>query len=306
MINNVNTERVKGKLKEHKVNYIRHRERWSDLDKFMFLARNPFKGLANRKSHMAQGMRDRPEEFKSECIRMHPAGAIAMGLGLNREVGFPPDLAFSPTDSWNIYEQMVEAVAYIDNEEIKTRMAKLHPDLFFEALAIGKKEARTWEKVLKQELMLWVTEGGKVAQEWVDKILSKMNKEPNKRIHQLEVACAKQQINPWRFQYVVDNLLGLLIDLKWTSKLPAIIFCLNRNNCMKLMERIVSDLEEMEKEMKMKEANTHTKEDLIRRRRELKKAEKRAKQLAKTAEKDSKKTSKKMTKDERDEARQER
>merc|ERR1719285_1621388 len=107
--------------------------------------------------------------------------------------------------------------------------------------------------------MMWVTQGGKKAQEWVDKILSKMNKEPNKRIHQLEVACAKKGINPWRFQYVVDNLLGLLIDLNWTSKLPAIIFCLNRNNCMKLLERIVSDLEEMEKEMKMKEANTHSK-----------------------------------------------
>jgi len=140
----------------------------------------------------------------------------------------------------------------------------------------------------------------------VDKILSKMNKEPNKRIHQLEVACAKQEINPWRFQYVVDNLLALLMDLKWTQKLPAIIFCLNRNNCMKLLERIVSDLEDMEQQMKMKEAKTHTKEDIIRRRRELKKAEKRAKQAAKQAEKDSKKSSKKMTGEERDEARQNR
>merc|ERR1719285_784060 len=75
---------------------------------------------------------------------------------------------------------------------------------------------------------------------------------------------------------------------------------------MKLLERIVSDLEDMEQQMKMKEAKTHTKEDLIRRRRELKKAEKRAKQLAKTAEKDSKKSGKKMTGDERDEARQDR
>jgi len=306
MINNVNAERVKGGQKEHKVNYIRHRERWSDLDKFMFLPANPFKGWNGRKSYLAQGMRERPEDFKSECIRMHPAGAIAMGLGLNREMGFPPDLAFSPTDSWNIYEQMVEALAYIDDEEIKSRMAQLHPDLFFEPLSIGKKEARAWEKCLKKELMLWVTQGGKTAVEWVDKILNKMNRKPNKRIHELEVACAKLEINPWRFQYVVDNLLALLYDLKWTSKLPAIIFCLNRNNCMKLLERIVSDLEEMEQQMKMKEAKTHTKEDLIRRRRELKKAEKRAKQLAKTAEKDSKKSSKKMTGDERDEARQDR
>jgi len=142
----------------HRVHYVCFNERWSDLEKYMYipeparlLAENDF---LTQKPHMFVGQYE--TDFKTACIKIHPGAAIAMGLGLLKEDEFPPGLSLSPQDSLYLFDAMTKYVNELPPIYQK-RLSRLRPDLFFHGdMYITKRHATEYERKLKTEVRYWL------------------------------------------------------------------------------------------------------------------------------------------------------
>ncbi|ETO13004.1 DEAD/DEAH box helicase, partial [Reticulomyxa filosa] len=111
----------------------------------------------------------------------------------------------------------------------------------------------------------------------------KENEKENHK-HKHEKDAEAKEINVYGPQFVQDNMAQLLLDLHAYNRLPALIFCLDRIQCEKLVARVLSDLEELEKETWEEENRKKGTDAEVLRRREQKKREQERKKLMRKLE----------------------
>jgi len=183
--------------------------------------------------------------WKSSCIDIHPAAAVAMSNGLDHfSDGFPPNLSFSPKDSLRLYDCCVKEADRKGKVLLET-LRNVNPEKFFDDLVITKRQARDWENELKRIVWSWVEMGEEYAAS-AKKVLDDLASKPRARIQQMEEAHFARNEDPYSFEFVLDNITNLLIDLEEQDRLPVLVFCLDRAQCEKLLERVVHDLEAAE------------------------------------------------------------
>merc|ERR1712228_129370 len=142
---------------KHKVQIIQHKERWSYLEKYIYLpdTREP---ITDPNTDLYVGCNAEKIGWKTSILNIHPVGAI--GLTTNNNVldvydGFPP-LTFSPSDCISLYDAMNKYVDMIGNK-YKAELMKLKPDSFFKHdLYITKNQSTKYEKLLKKQLKAWI------------------------------------------------------------------------------------------------------------------------------------------------------
>jgi len=273
---------------KEKIVLIHHKTRWSDLQKYIYLPKTYIADNSYEKGKMFIGCHNKDHGWKSNCVEIHPAAAVSMGMGLDRRQGFPEYLNFSPNDSLKLYDAMIsEAERY---PELIETMKPIHPHTFFDPLVITKKEARDWELDLKDVLWLWISgkhkDGVKkkpLSRSYIEiarNALTHLAELPRKRIKDLEENCFEQidMKDPYSFDFVADHVTSLLIDLERRDRLPVLIFCLDQNQCELLLKRIYDNLSQAEDN----DTNDNiSKEDLVEERKKDKKIQKELKKIEK-------------------------
>eukprot|EP01083_Nonionella_stella_P268705 908624_1 len=143
---------------KHKVRIIQHKERWSYLDKHIYLP-DQNHAINDKQNDLYIGCHALNIGWKSSIRKIHPVGAI--GLTINNNIldvydGFPP-LTFSPSDCITLYDSMCKYIDEIEDVNYKRRLLLLKPDEFFKLnLYITKNQASKYEKLLKKELKSWI------------------------------------------------------------------------------------------------------------------------------------------------------
>jgi len=240
----------RGSKYHDQVQLIYHHLRWSDLQKYIYcpiqstMDENGVSLYETGKLHIQKFRGD--HTWKSSCIDIHPAAAVAMSNGLDHFTdGFPLNLSFSPKDSLRLYDCMVREADRTGKNLLET-LRNVTPAKFFDDLVITKRQARVWELELKRIVWSWVEMGEEYAQS-AKKVLDDLASKPRARIKQMEEAHFARNEDPYSFEFVLDNITNLLIDLEQQSRLPVLVFCLDRAQCEQLLERVVSDLEKAAK-----------------------------------------------------------
>merc|ERR1712113_751441 len=178
---------------KHKVKIIQHKERWSYLEKYIYLP-DQKEPITDPNTDMYIGCNADKIGWKTSILNIHPVGAI--GLTTNNNVldvydGFPP-LTFSPSDCISLYDAMIKYVDLIKIDRYKQELVQLKPDIFFkDDLYITKNQSTKYEKLLKKQLKAWIVGFNKKSQ-IIDQDLFDIkeqndeneNDEPEKLIHE--------------------------------------------------------------------------------------------------------------------------
>eukprot|EP00808_Paulinella_micropora_P023665 g16051.t1 len=254
-----------------KVHLISFSERWSDLDKSMYLPTE----LAKDPAENPIPLQTPDLKSKPSLVTIPPCAALGGSFGLNEKDGFPKDLAFAPHDTLLLYDRMERrSRATKLPEKIQKQLEALEPDVYFEnVLCIDKKRARQYELAVKDHLVDWVRAG---LHEDVDIVLQSFFKEDvEDRLTLMEKQEGK---NAHKKNFVFEHFLALLKELMHTDRLPALVFCFDRGMCEELVTRTTELLERMEDKASTTENNSEAE-----RRRQAKKAAKAAKAAKKAA-----------------------
>ncbi|MEE6461041.1 hypothetical protein FKM82_001175, partial [Ascaphus truei] len=132
----------------------------------------------------------------------HPCAALTVDH--IEKYGFPSDLAFSPRESVQLYDAMVQAWSQWPGREIFDPEEFKH---FKDKIIITKNKAKKYEESIKRELISWIEHG--------------MRKKVGKVLDCLQPAVTTDTMNSYNhFPLLVENLRKM-------DKLPAIFFAFN-------------------------------------------------------------------------------
>lgn len=139
-------------------------------------------------------------------------------------------MTLSPSESIELFRTMREVQVKLNlGKEVEANLAKLDPDTRFGAGYIGKLEAGLYEADLKKELNSWLTGKERVA---VAQLLQSLSSSVVKKIHVLEETSA---IYPYSPDFMMEHFVPALVELNAHDRLPAVVFCLNRDLCVNLV-----------------------------------------------------------------------
>eukprot|EP00457_Paulinella_chromatophora_P000137 gb/GEZN01000137.1/.p1 GENE.gb/GEZN01000137.1/~~gb/GEZN01000137.1/.p1 ORF type:complete len:2022 (-),score=389.33 gb/GEZN01000137.1/:533-5884(-) len=254
-----------------KVHLISFSERWSDLDKSMYL---PMELSADPAENPIPLQTPDPKK-KSSLVTLPPCAALGGTFALNEKTGFPEDLAFAPHDTLLLYDRMERRSRKVKlPEKIMKELEALEPDVYFKAeLCIDKKLARSYELAVKEHMVNWVRAG---LHEEVDFVLQSFFKEDvEDRLRLME---SQEGDNLYKKSFVFKHFLTLLKELMHSDRLPALVFCFDRATCEELVIKTNEMLERMEAK-----ASTDESASDAEKRRLAKKAAKAAKAAKKAA-----------------------
>ncbi|KAM7424845.1 putative ATP-dependent RNA helicase ddx60 [Porites harrisoni] len=129
----------------YRVNLVTCEERYSDLEKSIYLP-SPSNGGFSKRTRKYEKEYD--VQSTDEFVRLHPCAQLVTKQ--LKENGFPGDMALTPKESLQLYNTMVEKWCG------KESLQKLSPEQYFlEQSFITKSNARQYERELKKELKSW-------------------------------------------------------------------------------------------------------------------------------------------------------
>ncbi|MES1917054.1 MAG: hypothetical protein MHM6MM_008814, partial [Cercozoa sp. M6MM] len=300
------------------VRMIRHTERWSDLEKDMYLPRDPAKTPQDYfPKPQGDGTLQAPAEAltigsvadeawarsaPSQLTKVHPLAAFGLGGGVAKlkELGdFPPDVVFSSHDSLLVHQAMKVALRRADDSvaaQLAEQVDGLEPTRYFGARYIGKREARQYEQRLKATLVQWLHEHDALVQAVIDQVSASLDKHVRRVERAMTMVSAEstEEKTPYDKAYLRRHFLQLLAELDRQKRLPAVVFCLDPVMCEDLAKLALKDLEELEE---LKVASVDRTEQKARD-KAAKKAEKEAKRQRDKKLKLDKKSDQAMLEDE--------
>ncbi|XP_070552422.1 probable ATP-dependent RNA helicase DDX60 [Ptychodera flava] len=227
-------------LNSYKVNLVTYHERYSDLEKYVYLPDAPptLRGLAEPLSSSAK---TDTKEFQP----LHPAATLSFKQFCNS--GFPDDMSFSPRETLQLYDIMVAIYSEIETE-LPDKLKELEPRTYFksEHSIITRQLAKAFERDVKKELLEW--RGNKKGKEKIARVISRLRTKPVKEIKRCESEWANHTSEYGRV--IGCNFIKLIEQLDAQDKLPALVFSFDRTFCEDLCENVTSILEKRERILK--------------------------------------------------------
>ncbi|XP_030048083.1 probable ATP-dependent RNA helicase DDX60 [Microcaecilia unicolor] len=191
-------ERLKGKKKSYKVRLVLYDKRYNDLEKFLCSL----------------------EDGTFSIEKYHPCAALSVNH--IKKYGIPSDLTFSPQESLQLYDTMVESW------QACPRLRALDPEefgSFKDNAVITKNNATKYQEELKKELKYRIEQGN------VKKVENVV-----KRLRPFHV-CSSEKEKQEYFPLFVEKLREM-------DKLPALFFLFNIKTVEKLAENVCSYLQQ--------------------------------------------------------------
>ncbi|CAD26614.1 putative RNA HELICASE OF THE SKI2 SUBFAMILY [Encephalitozoon cuniculi GB-M1] len=176
-----------------------------------------------------------------------------------KRFGFGNDISFLPEELLHLYDSIC-AVLRKDQEHL---ISKITPENFFRSNIVTKKEVGEYGRHLL-ETFQGMIEGDLLTQKQVKYVYKLQTKETRK---------AFESVVDYSSEYLLENILDLLMELKERNMFPCIVFNTDRDFASKLALKVHRQLESMDMEKK--------KDKLIEK---MKKEAKRARDLEKTKE----------------------
>ena len=154
------------------------------------------------------------------------------------------------------------------------------------------KEANNYALQLKLELNSWYQYNNTLSQQLLTLFYHSLSNKITKQIKIMEYNYDLNQNienNAYNNEFLINNFLSLIMDLHGTKKLPAVVFCLDRDICEELVIKTTENLEAQE----LYTINNELTPELRREKEKLKKlAKKQAKELAREQAKAAKRKGK--------------
>ncbi|XP_070552614.1 probable ATP-dependent RNA helicase DDX60 isoform X2 [Ptychodera flava] len=223
-------------LNSYKVNLVTYHERYSDLEKYVYLPDVPSTphGLAEPLSSSAK---TNTKEFQP----LHPAAVLSFKQFCNS--GFPDDMSFSPRETLQLYDIMVAICSELETK-LPDKLKELEPGTYFkgERSIITRQLAKAYERDVKKELLEW--RGNKKGKEKVAGVISRLQTKPVQEIKRCESEWSNHTSEYRRM--IACNFIQLIEQLDAQNKLPALVFSFDRKFCETLCHNVTHILEERE------------------------------------------------------------
>lgn len=239
-------------------------QRWSDIQKYVFLPPPEHKYELHADGHRDHAGLNRAPTVSS-IVPLHPLSCISLEMLRTK---YPPDLTLVPSESIQLFDHMsrlwapiqakygesVEAIAVLT-----ARLQKLNPDVYFaDDRQITQRRSREYEATLRTLLMdwgatttsaFWRTAGvakeiRKPIREDCDTTVRHLLSGASHAVELGEAALAKSRCHT--FDFVKENILPALHQLKSRNLLPAIVFNFEQDQCVALAMHVVEALENAE------------------------------------------------------------
>uniref|UniRef100_A0A6A7G030 ATP-dependent RNA helicase DDX60 isoform X1 n=2 Tax=Hirondellea gigas TaxID=1518452 RepID=A0A6A7G030_9CRUS len=263
------------------VSLITHTERWSDLEKYMYVPKEMFPEISSL--NLGGGLLT---HSTSSICSIHPLGAYQLGNGLQRGQDLPADLVFSPKDCSTLFDVMIRVVSrpsedFPERKELVSSMGELDPEVFFSPLCITKRQVSDYESQLKKQLVRWSELG---LHEEIQTVLAQISADLRKEISRTEqiplptapelesvrAASLDEYVNPYSPDFVNRHFLPLLMDLDSTDRIPAIVFSMDNESCERLVIDTLDRLEAIEEKVLKEDGGRKRVKDQKDRRKALK------------------------------------
>lgn len=224
---------------------IKHKHRYSDLRKFIFVPpkRFAFHGLSAKTSFATLGL-DSVEGFSF----VHPVASL-----VNKSRGIPDDLSLEARDCLSLWQSMS-----------RHQTSRYPVDISFDPRKgafpkiLAKADIIKWEENLKRLLKTWMDDN----ESPFDKVLEDLSKsiidcrhggDQISRRHAADTGAEEMiQVNE---NDLLDTTLPLLCKLHERDALPAILFNYDRSRCEAICKTVIEQLTSAEKRWKEKSSS---------------------------------------------------
>ena len=249
--------------------------RWSDIEKHVFIPTTT-RPLESLHRETAPKLVDR-----NDIVGFHPLSVTNFEM-LSRKDAFPADCGIVPRETVDLIQQMFTSFSPVYEGEfgdvpavaaIVDRLRKLAPDAYMKGLLhISQTKARRWEADVKMELLTWVrmgtTEGlekldldlGAIADDEdqlealaeamkgvCESVLGAFSAAALDREQQLiDKARNGEMAYPDTTAFIHSGIVRCLYTLLSRNLAPSIIFVLDQEECERLVETVITALEEAE------------------------------------------------------------
>ncbi|KAJ3053624.1 hypothetical protein HK097_003817 [Rhizophlyctis rosea] len=215
------------KVQNRKLHLVEHKQRYSDLRKFVYIPSTTSKTLKSL-------------DFSSKSSALsfvHPVAAVDPEAS-----SLPKELSLEARDCLLLYDAMRKVALPQDLRKLD----KLDPETYFAKIPhIRKPDCLKYERKLKEVLAGWI--GGDKGR--FSGVIQELRKGVVEEMDALEVNWKDGQ-DVYGQQFWLDTVTDLTGDLRGQGLLPAIYFHYDRTGCNKLAERLFNDLESAEKEFR--------------------------------------------------------
>ncbi|KAJ3344236.1 hypothetical protein HDU93_000026 [Gonapodya sp. JEL0774] len=193
---------------------IKYDERYSDLVKYVFIAK---KWKSEDGLNQANG---------GEFVRLHPFSEIRVQEILS--AGYPADLSLTPFETLKLFDTM-----WISSNG-HALLRPLEPEIFFTTKhRLSKKSVRNWENELKKVFKSWLKQGSQT-EGFCRKVVSDLGLQETFKINDEAASDSDTYL---------ETAIDMVNQLKLEDKLPAIAFCFDRNFCNVIAETLNDELE---------------------------------------------------------------
>ena len=204
--------------KSYEVALVTYHERYSDLEKFNYVAPAGIK-------------KGGPQINSPELKHTHPCAMLTVRQ-LTQSSTFPAHVTLSPRETLALYDAMIKAWPEKDSMQL------LSPENYFKDKSfISKPDARLYEAALKEEFMTWLNNRRRV-EIVIASLGGKTTAESSQKTGRDD-------------EYVIRWFYPLLQKLHDDNKLPAIFFSYNRKLCERLTSLTVRYLCKKEKRLQL-------------------------------------------------------
>ncbi|AFM98313.1 putative superfamily II RNA helicase [Encephalitozoon hellem ATCC 50504] len=173
-------------------------------------------------------------EFKPKIVPIN--NLFAYSYSHIKRFGFGNDMSFLPEELLHLYDSIC-AVLSKDQEHL---IGRITPENFFKSNIVTKKEVREYGKHLLETFQKMI-EGDLLSEKQVKYVYKLQTKEARK---------AFETVADYSNEYLLENILDLLMELKERDMFPCIVFNTDRDFASKLALKVYQQLESMDMEKK--------------------------------------------------------
>ncbi|KAI8808534.1 hypothetical protein BJ742DRAFT_677787 [Cladochytrium replicatum] len=228
---------------------IQHHSRYNDLRTFTY--------TPNFRKAVDSEFKSSPSPFS----HIHPIAALSV-VSSSALAMIPPDLSLEPMDCFTLFH----AISSLDPEN--DELNQLEPNSFFKNITptsppfLRRADVRLWERELMRIMEQWASiDGGpKNAGSRMERLVDLLQRDTKTKITTMEAEWKESELShseqpknrssPYGSAFNEKCVYDLVTDLRREGMAPALMFMYDRTGCDKLAIKLLSKLEDEEREYK--------------------------------------------------------